>query len=697
MALITGATSFAQTTIWSEGFNDPACCADGTGIEGPGTVNIGGYPGSVSWTLDVSGASLTAADDYVKTNGGVLEVQDSDGPAIWNSGSIDISGCSAVQFSLDAIENGDMESADYVNVSYSIDGAAYTLIANWNSRGDATHTLIGDIPDDNDWISETVSVTGLSGSTLQLEVEFNCNAGAEQLSIDNVLVEGNCSCTPASEPTAASSGLTFENVGCNGLTIKWTSGNGSNRIVVMRSGSAVAGTPTDQTTYVPGDFGSGSTIAAGEYVVYKGSGDSCNVMGLSASTTYHVAVFDYNGNPCEENYYTTAPTGNQGTNACSTCPSMTSLIINACEGSCNEGDNELVFMDSGDYMFDVDPSNIQWFYESSSPASINFTESFTTDAAAISDMNTAAGCGTVFYDASVVGTIPPASKFIIASPGLCASAAYDFSAFCGEGPIFVLFTSDASWSSGGNFNNQASCSGGVRYIRADFSNVTGGCVTDYNWTCANVTETNGDYAVWSESGGAPLTYGDDDCAPSAAVLPIELLSFSAEAQEQTVKLSWITASELNNNYFTIERTLDGMQFEPIITVNASGNSSTEQHYTAIDHNPFTGTNYYRLKQTDFDGGYTYSDIRAVNINAEGGFGIGLLSTGNSSIAVHVQSETSGTVNLELFDALGKLLYSTAVYMESSTIVTIPAGELANGIYVVRVDNGALSDFRKFNY
>ncbi len=102
------------------------------------------------------------------------------------------------------------------------------------------------------------------------------------------------------------------------------------------------------------------------------------------------------------------------------------------------------------------------------------------------------------------------------------------------------------------------------------------------------------------------------------LLPIELLKFTAKLLDTDVALlEWITASEINNDYFTIEKSDDGITWEEISTINGAGNSSIALSYSDVDNSPLPGLSYYRLKQTDFDGNYTYSiprSIRNENMN-----------------------------------------------------------------------------------
>jgi hypothetical protein len=100
-----------------------------------------------------------------------------------------------------------------------------------------------------------------------------------------------------------------------------------------------------------------------------------------------------------------------------------------------------------------------------------------------------------------------------------------------------------------------------------------------------------------------------------SALPIELVDFSALLKDsRTVDLAWQTASEKDNDFFTIERSVDGENWAAIQEIDGAGNSTNLLNYATTDVVSEKGIFYYRLKQTDFDGAYTYSDIRAVVVN-----------------------------------------------------------------------------------
>jgi len=96
-----------------------------------------------------------------------------------------------------------------------------------------------------------------------------------------------------------------------------------------------------------------------------------------------------------------------------------------------------------------------------------------------------------------------------------------------------------------------------------------------------------------------------DCFVKTLVLPIELINFEGYYQDGTNKLFWKTASEINNEYFTIERSADCVLWDEITTVLGNCNSTEVIYYSYRDYGFSKGTNYYRLKQTNSDGSFTY--------------------------------------------------------------------------------------------
>jgi Secretion system C-terminal sorting domain len=112
-------------------------------------------------------------------------------------------------------------------------------------------------------------------------------------------------------------------------------------------------------------------------------------------------------------------------------------------------------------------------------------------------------------------------------------------------------------------------------------------------------------------GKTNATCGGTSCETGNITLPVDFTMIRAKNQESKVMIDWTTASETNNDFFTIERSGDGRNFETIGEINGAGNSSHEITYTFTDAHPVPGINYYRIKQTDYDGQFSYSEIRSV--------------------------------------------------------------------------------------
>lgn len=95
---------------------------------------------------------------------------------------------------------------------------------------------------------------------------------------------------------------------------------------------------------------------------------------------------------------------------------------------------------------------------------------------------------------------------------------------------------------------------------------------------------------------------------SYVALPVTLLSFSATEDREGIRLNWATASEENNDYFTIERSYDGLQYSVLATIAGSGTSLIKTNYEHVDEHPYVGRSYYRLSQTDYDQTTTFYDV-----------------------------------------------------------------------------------------
>lgn len=178
---------------------------------------------------------------------------------------------------------------------------------------------------------------------------------------------------------------------------------------------------------------------------------------------------------------------------------------------------------------------------------------------------------------------------------------------------------------------------------------------------------------------------------STSPLPIELLSFNAKVNAQKkVDLLWSTSTEINNDYFTIERTKDGVFFEEVVVVDGAGNSTVVLDYTSIDENPFVGISYYRLKQTDFDGRFTYSSLVPVNILPEGNisFIVNPTISKGDFINLLITSAKSNDAVVSVYDCKGKqvLVKEIVCFSGTNEYLLIFNNSLSGGMYLIKLES-----------
>ncbi len=138
-----------------------------------------------------------------------------------------------------------------------------------------------------------------------------------------------------------------------------------------------------------------------------------------------------------------------------------------------------------------------------------------------------------------------------------------------------------------------------------------------------------------------------------SLLPIQLQNFTYAIIKKTVQLQWQTTTEINSNYFSIERSADGVNFSSIGKVDATGNSNRLQDYAFVDNNP-KNTNYYRLKEVDFDGKYIYSKILQVKFPSLQSLSI-ISNPVQNLLQLQINSSSSQTSYLTIFDFTGRRL------------------------------------------
>jgi len=184
------------------------------------------------------------------------------------------------------------------------------------------------------------------------------------------------------------------------------------------------------------------------------------------------------------------------------------------------------------------------------------------------------------------------------------------------------------------------------------------------------------------------------------IFPIELLAFDAIPIDKYVQLSWTTASELNNARFTVERSLDAVHFDAVLEVSGAGTSHQGNSYEAKDLSPFAGSSFYRLKQSDFDGAFSYSRMVEVYVAESGKRELVLFPNPNPGTHLSVRwnhGESLPPLGISIRDLQGRELFSRQFYSPGSLFqAEIPLGKLfTKGAYVLTLTCASTQESKLF--
>lgn len=192
-------------------------------------------------------------------------------------------------------------------------------------------------------------------------------------------------------------------------------------------------------------------------------------------------------------------------------------------------------------------------------------------------------------------------------------------------------------------------------------------MTEYN----NQQNPSSFYTVSAENNASDL----------CILLPVELIDFSANVENDVVVLQWATASEQNNDFFTVERSRDLNNWNEIANVEGAGNSTSTITYSLLDSKPLPGISYYRLKQTDYDGKFSYSSAQSVSFdNNEQVF----VFPNPFDSKITVQGSKEDLESIEIFNTVGQKIKTIQQSDKNgSNEVVIDTSELEEGTYLLK--------------
>ena len=170
-----------------------------------------------------------------------------------------------------------------------------------------------------------------------------------------------------------------------------------------------------------------------------------------------------------------------------------------------------------------------------------------------------------------------------------------------------------------------------------------------------------------------------------STLPIQWKTFSGSSDGKFNYLFWVTATEIETDYFELERSSDGISFEGISLVGAAGNSTSEQFYTYDDEFPLEGVNYYRVKLVNLDGSIEYSNVIALEIFSKTNIATFYPNPTTGIVTYSFEELNRDNLEIEIFDGIGKKLSrNSEVSKVGKNRIEIDLSDFSTGAYNIRV-------------
>jgi hypothetical protein len=221
------------------------------------------------------------------------------------------------------------------------------------------------------------------------------------------------------------------------------------------------------------------------------------------------------------------------------------------------------------------------------------------------------------------------------------------------------------------------------------------------WTSPNFSLAAGGCAYLVVDGFAgdacSYSYVLTNVSGGCVLLPVELLFFNGKKIDQSAnELSWATATEHNSDYFVIEKSANGVDFEYMTQVNGGGNSNTRLNYTTTDHSPFEGETYYRLKQVDYDGNKRYSQIISIESDLDKLSTIVADYNNEDRVDLIYYSSKNTIASVEIYSSNGSLVKKKeVVVINGRNTEAVSKSGLSSGVYVLKLTMNGKIQVQKF--
>lgn len=288
------------------------------------------------------------------------------------------------------------------------------------------------------------------------------------------------------------------------------------------------------------------------------------------------------------------------------------------------------------------------------------------------------------------------------SSSISNSGTFDVSGnFTNDWSTYILNTGD--FVVGNSMINKGSIDNiGLMYVQGDLNNISqidnsgnlfvDASVTGYGSIAGSGVLCHSDGQTDPTGTSKSNNVSCDICDGTVNTLPVELVAFDVKYVENTlVAINWTTATEENNDYFEVLHSTNGIDFETITRVKGAGNSNIMINYQVYDYNAANGVNYYQLKQVDYDGKTTLSDIQTLRINGDKEIS---LYPNPANIGDMINVEFTDVINYsaEIFDITGRLVMR---FEDKNSQMQISTSNLSKGNYILRIIDGEQSLVKRF--
>lgn len=215
---------------------------------------------------------------------------------------------------------------------------------------------------------------------------------------------------------------------------------------------------------------------------------------------------------------------------------------------------------------------------------------------------------------------------------------------------------------------------------------------NYTWTGTGASGTTRSINVTAPNNATtPYTvtdaFGcvtDNFTITTTGALPVKIRDYDVKLVNGKVQVTWITETEINNDHFTIERSINGRDFTPVGTVSGAGNSSVTRSYSFTDDQPLIGVSYYRLSQTDYDAHTEYLNVKRIVNDKLKDFEVKTLSGYSGRLVLQISSEIQAPYSISVTDVNGRKVKTETVNLPQG--ITRREYTLVPGVYIWEVKN-----------